>query len=67
MTSIRSLDGQMVDTSGDMWQLRSSADGGCLVTLRWAELAAGRTYSTETCACVRRYMASRLVRRKPMT
>ena len=67
MTSIRSLDGQMVDTSGDVWQLRSSADGGSLVTLRWAELAAGRTYSTETCACVRRYRASRLVRRKPMT
>ena len=64
---VRSLDGQLVDVSGDRWQVRSSADGGRMIALRWPKLAEGRTLSSDSCFCVKRYLANRLVRRKPMT
>lgn len=64
---VRSLDGQMVDVSGDTWQVRSSVDGGGMIALRWPLLAEGGTLTSDSCMCVKRYLAGRLARRKPMT
>lgn len=64
---VRTLDGQLVNVSGDTWQVRSSADGGRMIVLRWPLLAEGGTLSSDSSLCVKRYLSSRLVRRKPMT
>ena len=60
---VRSLDGQIVDTSGDSWAFQSSFDGGQLLFLSWAALKqpAGAIH------CVKVYLADRLTRKKPRT
>jgi integrase len=64
---VRSLDGQIVDTSGDSWAFQSSFDGGQLLFLSWAALKQPAVFAARAIHCVKIYLADRLTRKKPRT
>jgi integrase len=67
---LRSMDGQEVDTRGDLWRLRASADGGKFVTIEWARLEktpSPPALTERARMLVRIYMAERIKQRKAST
>jgi integrase len=67
---VRSMDGQEVDTSSDVWRLRASADGGKLITIKWTKLerAPSPPVATERARMlVKLYLAERIKQRKAST
>jgi hypothetical protein len=64
---IRSLDGQIVDTSGSSWTFRSSIDGGQVLVLDWMAFDAPAVLSERSKHCVMLYLADRLTRKKTRT
>jgi integrase len=64
---VRSLDGQIVDTSSDAWSFQASVDGGQLLLLSWAALKQPAGFAACAIKCVKLYLADRLTRKKPRT
>jgi integrase len=67
--SVRSMDGQDVDLSTDTWNLRSSADGGGFVTIRFSLIGLDERpfLSRRAFQLVKLYLADRLQRKKAKT
>jgi integrase len=67
--SIRSMDGQDVDLNTDTWSLRVSADGGCVVTIKFShlEMEERPLLSSRAFHLVKLYLADRLERKKAKT
>jgi len=69
-STIVSMDGQQIDSSGNKWRMRKSADGGGWQTINW-ELLDPRPQapllSSRTERLIRLYLADRISRRKATT
>ncbi len=62
-----SLDGQFVETSNESWFLRSSADGGKLISIHWAKLGAKALLSERARHLVKLFLADKISRKKART
>lgn len=65
-TNVRSMDGQNVDTSSVIWKIRSSADGGMMITIRldrWGH----QVLSNRAGRLGELYLADRITRKKGRT
>lgn len=62
-----SLDGQLIDTSGTLWRLRSSADGGTVLLIEWTKLDLHATFSRRARHLMKLYSADRILRKKGRT
>lgn len=65
--NIISLDGQLVDLSSEVWQIRASAAGGRLLKMKWSKLKDLNTFASITIAITKCYIADRLTHKKPPT
>src|SRR6202051_1141407 len=64
---VRSLDGQLVDTSGVSCASPQSSEGGQFLFLRWAARKQPAVFAARAIHCVKIYLADRLTRKKPRT
>jgi hypothetical protein len=62
--SVLSFDGQLVDTSKEIWRLRSSLDGGKRVELDWARQEKASILSPRAQHLLKLYFADRIARKK---
>ena len=68
--SVRSLDGQLIETGANLWAMRVCSDGGDLITINWERLRAlneGCALSARAEHLVRLYLADRLRKKKSST
>jgi hypothetical protein len=65
--SVVSLDGQVVGTDQPSWLLRSSADGGKLLTLKWSRLDDSAILSQRARYLVKLFLADKISRKKART
>lgn len=65
--SVLSFDGQLVDTSGEIWRLRSSMDGGKRIDLDWALQEKADVLSPRAQHLLKLYFADRITRKKART
>jgi hypothetical protein len=65
--STLSFDGQLVDTSQEIWRFRSSLDGGKIIALDWAQHKKARVLSPHALNLLRLYFADRIARKKART
>lgn len=65
--AVWSLDGQQVEIQGTVWRLRSSADGGKLLSLNWERLAVLAVFQAETLTVCQAFVSDRIQRRKGST
>jgi hypothetical protein len=65
--SVLSFDGQLVDTSKEIWRLRSSLDGGKRIDLDWARQKKANVLGLHAQGLLRLYFADRITRKKART
>jgi hypothetical protein len=65
--SVLSFDGQLVDTSKEIWRLRSSLDGGKRIDLDWARQEKANVFGFRAQDLLKLYFADRITRKKART
>jgi len=65
--SVVSLDGQVVGTDQPSWLLRSSADGGKLLALKWSRLDDSAILTERARYLVKLFLADKISRKKART
>jgi hypothetical protein len=69
-STVRTLDGQMIETGSNLWRMRVCSDGGDSITINWKRLGSvfrGYGFSARALHVMRLYLADRLRRRKSST
>jgi hypothetical protein len=69
-STVRTLDGQTIETGSNLWRMRVCSDGGDSITINWERLGAARRgygFSARAVHLARLYLADRLRRRKSST
>ena len=66
-TTVLSFDGQLVDTSQEVWRFRSSTDGGKAITLHWIRQDEPSILSPRARHLLKLYFADRIARKKART
>jgi hypothetical protein len=64
---VLSFDGQLVDTSKEIWRLRSSLDGGKRIDLDWARQEKANVLGSRAQDLLKIYFADRITRKKART
>jgi hypothetical protein len=66
---ICSMDGQTVETSADVWRIRSSADGGKEISINWKLLvdAPQAIFSPRAIILIKLHLADKIARNKAWT
>lgn len=65
--SVLSFDGQLVDTTPEIWRFRSSLDGGKRIALHWAQQDELNILSPRARHLLKLYFADRIARKKART
>ncbi len=66
-TTVLSFDGQLVDTTQEVWRFRSSLDGGKTITLHWERQDEPSILSPRARHLLKLYFADRIARKKART